>query len=84
MVTMKTYKAKLIKENHPPKYKYQILGVKVDKKHGYFEVTTKIYHHQIIELIRFNECDSIELFDSDTPCYSIKQSPIMVFSRGNL
>lgn len=60
---MITYKAKLIKVNNPPKYKYNILSVKADKKHGYFEVTTKIYHHQIIELVRFTDCDYIELYN---------------------
>lgn len=57
-----TYKAKIIKDNNPPKYKYQIVDVKADKKYGYFIVTTKIYRHEIIETIRFENCDRIELY----------------------
>ena len=57
-----TYKAKLIKENNPPRYKFNVISVKANKKYGYFEITTKIYHHDFIETLSFKECDKIELY----------------------
>lgn len=59
------YKAKLIKENNPPRYKFNVISVKVNKKYGYFEITTKIYHHEFIETIRFVNCDKVELYDTE-------------------
>ena len=60
-----TYKAKLIKENNPPRYKFNVISVKANKKYGYFEITTKIYHHEFIETLSFKECDKIELYDTE-------------------
>lgn len=60
------YKAKLIKLNNPSKYMFNVLSVKANKKYGYFEITTKIYHHQIITTKRFNEVDFIELYENES------------------
>ena len=59
------YKAKLIKENNPPRFKFNVLSVKANKKYGYFEVSTKIYHHEFIETVNFRDCDYIELYPND-------------------
>ena len=56
------FKAKLIKENNPPRYKFNVISVKANKKYGYFEITTKIYHHEFIETLSFKECNKIELY----------------------
>lgn len=72
------YIAKIIKENRPPKYKYQIIDVKADQKYGYFIVTTKIYRHEIIEIIRFENCDRIELYleGEKTPFKTVERNSI--------
>lgn len=62
---MKTYKAKLIKNNNLPKTMFNVVSVKANKKYGYFEITTKIYHHQIITIHRFNDVDRVELYDEE-------------------
>lgn len=61
-LTKSTYKARIIKDNNPPKYKYHVVNVKAEKKYGYFIVVTKIYKHEIIETIPFENCDRIELY----------------------
>lgn len=61
---MKVYSAKLIKLNNPSKYMFNVISVKPNKKYGYFEITTKIYHHEFIEIKRFNEVDYIELYEN--------------------
>ena len=43
-------------------YSY-VISVKADKKYGYFIITQKIYHHEIISIIRFNDCDKIVYTD---------------------
>ena len=70
-----TYKAKLIKENQPPRYKFNVISVKANKKYGYFEITTKIYHHEFIETLSFKECDKIELYieGNKIPCTTIEK-----------
>ena len=62
---MATYKAKLIKNNNPSKLLFNVISCKANKKYGYFEITTKIYHHQIITIHRFNEYDRVELYDEE-------------------
>lgn len=72
---LKTYKAKLIKENHLPKEMYNIISVQADTKYGYFIVTTKIYHHEIITTHSFKDVDYIELYEDGikTPVEVIKR-----------
>ena len=62
---MKKYKIKLIKENHPPKYQYDVIKVVANDKYNYFEITTKIYHHEIIETKSYRDFDRIELYDEE-------------------
>ena len=59
----KTYKIRLVKLNKPSRYKYSVIKVDVDKKYKYFVITTKIYKHEIIETIRFDDCDYMEIYD---------------------
>ena len=61
---MKTYKAKLIKINRPSELMFNVISVKPNKKYGYFEITTKIYHHEIITTKSFKEVDFIELYEN--------------------
>lgn len=44
------------------KYSY-VISVKADKKYGYFVITQKIYHHEIMFTIRFADCDKIVYTD---------------------
>ena len=74
---MTTYKAKLIKLNNPSKYMFNVLSVKVNKKYGYFEITTKIYHHEIITTHSFKDVDYIELYEDGI------KTPVEVIKRGN-
>ena len=37
--------------------------MKPNPKYQYFEVTTKIYRHELIETIRYKDCDYIELYN---------------------
>ena len=39
-------------------YSY-VISVKADKKYGYFVITQKIYHHEIMSIVRFADCDKI-------------------------
>ena len=41
-----------------------VISVKPDKKYGYFIITQKIYHHEIISTIRFADCERIIYTDS--------------------
>lgn len=66
------YKARLVKVNNLPKLMYNVTSVKPNKKYGYFEITTKIYQHQIITLHRFNDVDYIELYDEKEPNKVVK------------
>ena len=59
------YRIKIIKTGRSPRYMYDVKSVSVDKKHRYFIVTSKIYHHDIIQIIRFDECDYIEVYTMD-------------------
>lgn len=56
-------KAKINKIGKPPVYKWQVVKVKPNPKYQYFEVTTKIYRHELIETIRYKDCDYIELYN---------------------
>ena len=56
-------KARIVKMNRPSRYMYQVKNVTIDKKYKYFVVTTKIYHHEIIQTIPFDDCDYIELYE---------------------
>ena len=69
------FKAVLIKDNQPVKSKYHVVTVKPNDKYGYFEFTTKIYHHEFIEIVRYNECDKVELY------YENEKSPFKVVER---
>lgn len=62
---MKTYKIKLVKENHPPRYQWNVIKVVPHDKYNYFEVVTKIYHHEIIETKSYKDVDSIEIYDDN-------------------
>ena len=42
---------------------FQVKKVDVDKKRNYFIVTTRIYHHDFIQLINFKDCDYIECYE---------------------
>lgn len=66
------YKARLVKVNHLPKLMYNVTSVKPNKKYGYFEITTKIYQHQIITTQRFADVDYIELYDEKDPAKVVK------------
>lgn len=67
---MEKYRIRLVKIGKPLTYKYNVIKVDVDKKHRYFIIKTKIYHHEIIETIRFDDCDYIEIFN-ETPDYGM-------------
>lgn len=56
-------KIRLVKINKPSKWKYQVLKVTTDRKYKYYVITTKIYHHEIIETIPFAEVDYIECYE---------------------
>lgn len=47
------------------KYKFSnanVIKVNPNKKYGYFEITQKFYHFEIITVHRFTEVDKIELY----------------------
>lgn len=79
---METYKIRLVKEKRPSKWKYQILKVEVDKKYRYFIIHTKIYRHEIIETISFNDCDYIEIYSENARWgMFVKDNPLKVVER---
>lgn len=79
---MEKYKIRLVKENNPSKWKYDILKVDVDKKHRYFIIHTKIYHHEIIETIRFDDCDYIEIYSEESRYgMFVKDDPLKVVNQ---
>lgn len=43
-------------------YSY-VKSVKADKKYGYFIITQKIYHHEIMSIVRFDDCDCIVFYN---------------------
>lgn len=45
------------------KTRSSVISVKADKKYGYFVITQKIYHHEILSTIRFADCDKIVYTD---------------------
>lgn len=57
--------AKCYKDNQLIKTYGNIITVKPDKKYGYFIITQKIYHHEIISIMRFADCDSIIYTDKN-------------------
>lgn len=59
---MTRYIAKIYKGNRIIDTKYNVISVNADKKYGYFEITSKIYHHEFIEVVSFKVADKIELW----------------------
>ena len=72
MANSVVYKIRMVKVNHLPKVMYNVISVKPNKKYGYFEITTKIYHHEIITTERFNDVDYIEMYNEKEPTKVVK------------
>ena len=51
---------------------FDVVSVHPDKKYGYYVVTQKTLHHQIITVHRFNDVDYIELYDEKEPNKVVK------------
>lgn len=74
-------KAKLIKNGKTVKEIYFIKSVVANKKYGYFEITQKIYHHDIITIHHFKDVDKVELYRPDENYARLEKSPYMVVER---
>ena len=85
VINMEKYRIRLVKIGKPSTYKYSVIKVDADKKRRYFIIHTKIYQHEIIETIRFDDCDYIEIFN-ETSGYgmftlSTNDKPIKVVNQ---
>lgn len=58
-------KAVCYKGNVPVKTFYHVIKVNPNHKYGYFEIHTKIYHHEIIDIVRYNDADTVICFDEE-------------------
>lgn len=74
-------KAVLIKNGKEVKSIYYIKSVVANKKYGYFEITQKIYHHDIITIHRFTDVDRVELYKPDVNYARMEKTPYMVVER---
>lgn len=69
---MTTYKIRLVKTNKLPKIMYNVVSVRPHLKYGYFEIISKIYHHEIITTERFADVDYIEMYDEKDPAKVVR------------
>ena len=76
-------KALLYKDGKVIKTIYGIKSVTNNKKYGYFEITEKLYHHEIITIHRYNTCDKVELYQSDLASYTFEKKPFKVVERND-
>ena len=58
-------KATLYKGNTAIKILLDVIKVKPNKKYGYFEITQKIYRHELITIARYKDVDKIIFVDKD-------------------
>lgn len=58
-------KATCYKGSTPVKTFFHVLDIKPNHKYGYFEIYTKIYHHTIIEIMRYKYADTIICIGED-------------------
>ncbi|MBO7716227.1 MAG: hypothetical protein J6S85_21865 [Methanobrevibacter sp.] len=58
-------KATLYKGNTAIKILFDVIKVKPNKKYGYFEITQKIYRHELITIARYKDVDKIIFVDKD-------------------
>ena len=58
-------RVQLIKNGLITKQMFDIVSVHSDKKYGYFVVTQKTLHHQIITIHRFSDVDYVVLVNRD-------------------
>ena len=54
-------KAIAVKDGKPVKIWYHTIKVSNDTKYKYFVITEKIYHHELIQTIRYVDADKIVL-----------------------
>lgn len=74
-------KAKLVKDGQTVKEIYSIKNVVANKKYGYFEITEKIYKHEIITIHRFKDVDKVELYQTDILSGRFEKTPYKVVER---
>lgn len=74
-------KAVLKKDGKEVKSIYYIKSVVPNKKYGYFEITQKIYHHDIITIHRFRDVDRVELYKPDENYARMEKTPYKVIER---
>ena len=77
----KMNKAVLIKDNKEIKTIYSIKSVVANTKYGYFEITQKLYHHDIITIHRFSDVDRVELYKPDENYHRYEKVPYKVIER---
>ena len=56
-------KAVAFKDNQPVKTWFHAIKVSQDKKYNYFIITEKIYHHELIQTLRYDNADKIVVYD---------------------
>lgn len=76
-------KAVFIKNNKPLKSMYNIKSVVANKKYNYFEVTQVFYKRDIISLVRFTDCDRVELYKHDENYYQYENKPYKVVNNND-
>ena len=62
-------KATFVKNGKELKSMYNIKSVTANKKYGYFEITQVFYKRDIISLVRYSDCDRVELY-KENPNYN--------------
>ena len=53
----------LYKDGRKLKAYYHVISVIAENKYGYYVITQRILHHEIMFIVRFAECDRIEYVD---------------------
>ena len=74
----KMNKVVLIKDNKEVKTIYSIKSVVANTKYGYFEITQKLYQHDIITIHRFSEVDRVEMYKPDENYYRYEKVPYKI------
>lgn len=74
-------KARLVKDDKTVKEIYNIKNVVANKKYGYFEITEKIYKHEIITIHRFKDVEKVELYQTDILSGRFNKTPYKVVER---
>lgn len=64
---MKKFRARLIKNDKIINVLHDVTKVEVNEKYGYFEITQHIYHHDLINVVRFNAVDKVVTMNGITP-----------------